>query len=105
MNREEILAKSRSENQKTDEMQKQVMLRGRNVSRCVGMILCALLAIWTESKAVNNMAWSIYICMFASEGLVEAVTYKKKRWTVSAAAYSVVFLGFLIIFFVNLRYV
>lgn len=105
MNREEILAKSRSENQKTDEMQRQVMLRGRNVSRCVGMILCALLAIWTESEAVNHMAWSIYGCMFASEGLAEAITYKKKHWRLTAAVFAVVFVVFLIIFFVNLRYV
>lgn len=77
MNKDDILAKSRAENQGSDEFEKQVLEKSGKIAAQVGMIMCCIVA--TASVAVtdhiNNACWVIYFSIHA------AIFWTKFRYT------------------------
>lgn len=104
MTRDEVLTKVQSEGKKTDEMQRHVTMYSRSASRFVGMIMCAFIWAFAESKHLSLVALSIYACMFSTEGFVDAITYKKKHYPIIATLFALAFLAFLVIFFSNVMW-
>jgi len=68
MNREDILAKSRAENQGSDEYEKQVLEKAGKLSAQVGMVACCIIAAVSVlvTDRVNNGCWVIYFSIHAA---------------------------------------
>ena len=68
MDKDDILAKSRAENQGSDEYEKQVLERAGKLAAQVGMVACCVIA--AASVAVterpNNACWVIYFSIHAT---------------------------------------
>jgi hypothetical protein len=68
MDKDDILAKSRAENQGSDEFEKQVLERAGKLAAQVGMVACCVIA--AASVAVterpNNACWVIYFSIHAT---------------------------------------
>lgn len=83
MNREEILAKSRSENEKEDEMEKMVKLKAASISRSVGFVLCSVIAlldaIFGDFRFIAPVCWLVYWGMQSTEEWILWAQLKKKR--------------------------
>ena len=106
MNRDEILARSRKENEGGDEMIKQLKLRAASVSRAFGFMLCVLGAlvdsIFLESGLVGLICWVVYWGMRAvEEWLLFAGNKKKNGWTM-AVVYTFFFAAFIVAFVIRL---
>lgn len=68
MDKDDILSKSRAENQGSDEYEKQVLERAGKLAAQVGMVACCVIA--AASVAVteqpNNACWVIYFSIHAT---------------------------------------
>lgn len=68
MNKDDVLARSRAENQGTDEYEKQVLEKAGKLSAQVGMVVCCLVAAASVAVTgrVNNSCWIIYFSIHAT---------------------------------------
>ena len=105
MTREDILARSRKENECGDEMAKQKKLKAASISRAMGFLLCVLGAmvdsIFLDIGLVGLVCWAVYWGMLAAEGWVLVAGLKTKWGWLGALANTVFFLAFAIAFIVR----
>lgn len=68
MNKDDILARSRAENQGSDEFEKQVLEKAGKLSAQVGLVVCCAIAIVSVlvTERVNYACWVIYFSIHAS---------------------------------------
>ena len=68
MNRDDILAKSRAENQGSDEYEKQILEKAGKLAAQVGLVACCIIAAVSVAVTdrVNNACWVIYFSIHAS---------------------------------------
>ena len=82
MNKDEILSKSRAENNGTDEMQIAVQRKAGTISGSVGLALCCIVAllegILGDSLILFYGCFSIYWGILAANNIVLAVAFKNK---------------------------
>ena len=73
MTREEILAKSRKENQTGDEREQATVLRGGSIAKAVGLALCMLMVFLGDvlgaDPAAGLGAFAIYWGMYGTDRL------------------------------------
>lgn len=106
MNRDEILAKSRSENRGVlDERERAAQTKANSISQGVGMILCILIgAIGMGLTGSVSILWactSIYWGMFAAERVAVAIKLRSKGQWVFAGVLVVCFVAIFIIFVIS----
>ena len=68
MNKDDILAKSRAENQGTDEYERQVLEKAGKLSAQVGLLACCAVAVSSVAVTgrVNYGCWVIYFAIHAT---------------------------------------
>ena len=68
MNKDDILARSRAENQGNDEYEKQVLEKAGKLSAQVGMVVCCIIAVASVAVTgrVNSSCWIIYFSIHAT---------------------------------------
>lgn len=102
MNRDDILAKSRTENHGSDEYEKQVLEKAGKLAAQVGLVVCCIIAAISiaVTERPNNACWVIYFSIHAS------LFWTKYRYTkvrhelllaVVSTAVGLLFLGLLIL--------
>jgi hypothetical protein len=106
MNKDEILAKSRKENESGDEMAKQAQLRAASISRAVGFFLCVLGALLDslllENGLVGLTCWMVYWGMQAVEGWVLMICTKSKNGWRTATVKTLLFVLFAVALIVRM---
>ncbi len=80
MNKNDILQRSRAENQHGDEREEEIKLRSYATSASIGAVLCTLLVLIEEVvfERSANLIWIIYTGMMASKSILDAFQLKKK---------------------------
>ena len=68
MNRDDILAKSRAENQGNDEYERAVLEKAGRIAAQVGMLVCCAVAVASVAATgrPNNSCWVIYFSIHAT---------------------------------------
>ena len=68
MDKDDILAKSRAENQGRDEYERQVLEKAGKLAAQVGMVVCCIIAMTSVlvTERVNNACWVIYFSIYAT---------------------------------------
>ena len=80
MNKEDILKKSREENQNGDKMESKIKLRSYAISASIGALIC-MVFVFIESFLFDRSTttiWTIYSGMMFSKSLLDAIKLKKK---------------------------
>lgn len=99
MDKEEILAKSREENEQSDERQKFLLQKAQAVSSAVGMALCCIVALLemllSDSSILFYGCFSIYWGINATEKLVFSLSAKKKQGWLRTAINLLLFVAFM----------
>ena len=103
MNKEQILAISRSENADLDERERNVYMRAGFFSRTVGAILCMILFVVeiVLNKSVNLSVWIIYLGMNLTTSLVQYVRLKRKLFLLSGVIRACLLAAFLVLYVVK----
>ena len=106
MNRDEILAKSRSENKNVlDEREQAAQTNANSISQGVGLILCILIgAIGMGLTGMASMLWAsatIYWGMFAAERIAVAVKLRSMRQWVFASVLVACFIAIFSLFIIS----
>lgn len=106
MDRDEILARSRSENKNVmDEREKDAQTKANSVSQGVGMILCILIgAIGMGLTGMVCTLWastSIYTGMFAAERIAVAIRLRSKGLWLLAGIATTAFLAVFVVFIIS----
>ena len=83
MEREEILRKSRVENEgKESEWEKSVASKASRAGKATGIALCVILVllddIFLNTKIIGLASWIVFFAMEAASDLVLYLSYKKK---------------------------
>ena len=80
MDREEVLRKSRNENQKMDERERVVIGQAGKIAAMVGAIICMLIygIDYTFAEEYNSSCWIIYGSIMFVTNLVKFVKLKRK---------------------------
>ena len=93
MNREEILSKSREENQNGDEREQQVVAKAGSLAFHLGAPFCILLAgfvnIATHREQSTMPLWALYEFMSAINCLYVGAQLKSKRHLFAGAVWGV----------------
>ena len=79
MNKDDILKKSREENQNGDEREKNIQLSSHAMSAAIGGALCMVFAMierWFFDRSTTPM-WIIYIGMVFSRCILDAIRLRK----------------------------
>lgn len=94
MNRDEILAKSRAENEKKDEREKHLTMIGRNAAWWVGGIMLIFLKEWADSEAVRQVSGAIFWAMVSANGIAYCAAREEegRKYTVYALLHGALFL-------------
>lgn len=89
MNKDDILAKSRAENQGSDEFEKQVLEKAGKIAAQVGMVVCCIIAAASVAVTdhINNACWVIYFSIHATTFWTK-YRYTKKSHELMLAAVS-----------------
>lgn len=68
MDKDDILAKSRAENQGRDEYERQVLEKAGKLAAQVGMVVCCIIAMASVlvTERVNSACWVIYFSIYAT---------------------------------------
>ncbi len=90
MNREEILEKSRKENEGIDEFEKEVLKEGRSAGAVAAAVVAFLLFIVQIclDKGQNYGLYAVLVSMAAAQFVVKAVKLKRKHEIALAAFYT-----------------
>ncbi len=81
MNKEEILAKSRKDNQNGDEREIQIIFNASKIGMIVGGILSLMMVLFSRifnEPILGLSAWTIYYAMFGGSHLYRFIQTKKK---------------------------
>ena len=81
MSKEEILAKSREENKKRDEMEQAVFVKAGQQACAVGGIVCMVIIILEAifAKEVNTSIWAVYLSITGTMLLMKYRGLRKKH--------------------------
>lgn len=98
MNKDDILARSRAENQGGDEFEKQVLEKAGKLSAQVGMIMCCIIASASVAVTgrINYACWVIYFSIQAALFWTKWRHLKKRHEgmvAMAATATGLMFLG------------
>lgn len=68
MDKDDILAKSRAENNGSDEYERQVLEKAGKLAAQVGMVVCCIIAMTSVlvTERVNSACWVIYFSIYAT---------------------------------------
>lgn len=68
MDKDDILARSRAENNGSDEYEKQVLEKAGKLAAQVGLLVCCVVAAASVAitERVNNACWVIYFSIYAT---------------------------------------
>lgn len=80
MNKEEILQKSRNENQRGDEREEKIKLRSYATSAAIGILICIAYVIVEELVFDRNASplWGVYSGMMFTKYILDAIKLKKR---------------------------
>ena len=100
MNREEILEKSRRENEGTDEMELVVLNLAGKLAAQIGIVICCIVAVlqaaFTDSTSYES--WMIYFSILGTLFTVKYSILRKKHELLLAILYSALFVFFTVLF-------
>lgn len=90
MNREEILARSRKENEGIDEFEKGVLKEGRSVGAIAAAVVAGLLFMVQIclDKGQNYGLYAVLVTMVSAQFIVKAVKLKRKHEIALAVFYT-----------------
>lgn len=94
MNKDDILKKSREENQNGDEREEKIRLRSYATSAAIGALICMVFVI-VEGRVFDRSTthiWIIYSGIMFSKHLIDAIKLKKKEDVLFSILWGVVFL-------------
>lgn len=68
MDKDDILAKSRAENNGSDEYERQILEKAGKLAAQVGMVACCIIAMTSVlvTERVNSACWVIYFSIYAT---------------------------------------
>ena len=100
MDKEEILKKSREENNDRDLVELEVLHRANNIALSVGMLICALISVLHASfrHSVDYAVWTVQFGMMATVMLVKYVKLKKRHELLLGLAYLVFSIMFFLLY-------
>lgn len=88
MNKDEILAKARKENNGVDEVKRSVERDATKISQAVGMCACMFFnfvdSVFLQTEIIGSVCWIIYGILVTSNLWVHAVCLKKKTYLAGA---------------------
>lgn len=104
MNREEILAKSRSENKNQDAFEREVIGRGGALAARIGLLVCCLISALEVIFAdkVSFAGWTIYFSMLATIFVVKFIKMRKTHELFMAVLYLICCIFFFVLYLCNL---
>ena len=104
MDREEILARSREENKKQDEMERDALAKAGQRACAVGGIVCALIILLEAvfSDHVSMSVWAVYLSMTGTMLLVKYLRLKKKHELIFGAVELALAAVFFVMFVIGL---
>ncbi|MDE6111206.1 MAG: hypothetical protein K2F65_04735, partial [Eubacterium sp.] len=97
MNKEEILAKSRNENQNQDLYEKDILIKSHRIAVLVMEAIC-LLFFLLEIFVKDNTNYAFMAIIFSTEATtftVKAIKLKRKHEIIMAIAYSLLTIAFI----------
>ncbi|MCR4962917.1 MAG: DUF6442 family protein [Firmicutes bacterium] len=100
MNKEEILAKSRKDNQGSDEMELFTLAAAGKIAAQVGMLVCCLVAVlqvWF-TDVVSVESWMIYFSILGTIFTVKYVKLHRRHELLLAVLFAGLFLFFTLLF-------
>jgi len=100
MNKDEILAKSRKENENGDEMEKEVRQKAFAMSAAAGGLIC-MLAIISERiffKHNTTIIWLIYAGMNFTNALSGVIQMKSKKYIGLSCLFGLLTICFLVLY-------
>ena len=107
MNKEEILAKARKENNGIDEVKRSVEGRSSKISRAVGVCACGILtiidSIFSETGIIGSVCWIIYGSIISSDLWVHVAYLKKPGYLIGALLATGITVVFAILLFVGYK--
>ena len=97
MNKDDILAMSRAENQGNDEYEKHVLEKAGKLSSQVGLMVCCFIATYSiiRTDQMNNGCWVIYFSISATLYWTKYVHLRKRHELAMAVTSTLVGLLFL----------
>ena len=97
MNKDDILARSRAENQGSDEYEKHVLEKAGKLSSQVGLIMCCFIATYSviRTERMNNGCWAIYFSISATLYWTKYIHLRKRHELAMAVASTLAGLLFL----------
>ena len=104
MNKNDILEKSRQENNGLDEMEQYVMAAAGKIAAKVGMFVCCIVAILQVifTDAISFESWMIYFGILAATFIVKYAKLHSKHELWVAVLYTVLFIMFTVLFILRL---
>lgn len=96
MNKDDILAKSRAENQGSDEYEKMVLEKAGRLAAQVGLLACCVVATVSVAvtEKVNYACWIIYFSTYSTIFWVKYHHIRKKHELMLAVVSAAMFLLF-----------
>lgn len=99
MNKEDILARSRAENQGTDEYETQILEKAGKLSAQVGMLMCCMIAVISVAVTgqINYGCWIIYFAILSTLFWTKWLYMKKRHELILSIFYTaagLLFAGF-----------
>ncbi|MGN1389667.1 MAG: DUF6442 family protein [Bulleidia sp.] len=104
MNKEEILEKSRKENQKQDEMERDAFAKAGQEACAAGGLVCMVIIIFEAifSDHVNLSTWAVYLSMTGTMLIMKYHRLKKRRQLYSGLLQVCLAAVFLIMYLIQL---
>lgn len=103
MDREEILAKSRNENQKMDEREREVIGQAGKIAAMVGAIICMLIygIDYTFAEEYNSSCWIIYGSIMFVMNLAKYIKLKRKNELALTIVFGLITIANLVIYIMS----
>ncbi len=104
MNKDEILAKSRKENENQDEMELEVFAKSGQKACAVGGIVCVLIIILQSifKNSVDFSVWAVYLSMTGTMLLYKYIKLKKKHELIFGLMQLILAVVFLVFYILKL---
>lgn len=104
MKKEEILEKSRKENNGSDEMELFALATAGKLAAQIGMIVCCIVAILQTifTEAISFESWMIYFSIIGTIFTVKYVKLRRQHELFLAILYAVFFIFFSVMFVIRL---
>ena len=104
MDREEILEKSRLENRRRDEMERDALAKAGQRACAVGGIVCAVVIVLEAifADAFNMSVWAVYLSMTGTMLLMKYIRLRKRHELIFGAAQLILAAAFLVMYIIRL---